>query len=252
MDREATSILRVDLGRRKDSDLIVNLDTVVLSSTLDERPIEAVTIISGENCGLRLDDVIEEAHEQGFLVWLVEDCEQANVILGLRSIFEVSNVFADDFSVGDEEALTVNDVRDHHDLIKLDIWELQRLLGTLNIKRHDSEVSFVEFIFQMRQSSTVRPIDRVLIPEAAADLIVDLDTSMVRNIILTDVNDLRDDRVGVWPIVSCLTLVIPAFVGVLSLALCLVFLDDRNQVISDLQELLHVAEAQLDVLLLLA
>lgn len=58
------------------------------------------------------------------------------LILVLGRILKVVDVFADDLAVGDEIPLTVDHVRDHHDLIRLLIRELERLLGRLDIVCH--------------------------------------------------------------------------------------------------------------------
>lgn len=73
---------------------------------------------------------------QTHLVALVEDYKRT-LVLGFRSVLKVVNVFTDNLPVGDEEALPVDHVRNHHDLIILLIGKLERGFRRLDIKGHD-------------------------------------------------------------------------------------------------------------------
>lgn len=118
MDRESAEHLAQ--ARVINTALFFHLDLVDLSSVLDERPIEIVAIECDEDERLGLSNVLEESYEQSFFVWLIEYFEEAiDAVLGLGAILKVLDILTDDLSVGDQEAFTVNDVRDHHDLVKL-------------------------------------------------------------------------------------------------------------------------------------
>ena len=78
----------------------------------------------------------EEPLNDRFLVRFVED-HKGTGVLRFRSVVEVGNVFRDDLPVGDQEPLTVNHVRNHHDLVDGSIGELQWQLRRLDIKRQN-------------------------------------------------------------------------------------------------------------------
>ena len=103
-----------------DAALFFHLDLIDLSSVLNERPIEVVAIECDEDERLCLSDVLEESYEQSFFIRLIEYFEEAvDAVLGLWAVLEVLDILTDDLSVGDQEAFTINDVRYHHDLVKL-------------------------------------------------------------------------------------------------------------------------------------
>ena len=90
---------------------------------------------------------------------------------------------------------------------------------------------------------TNRSIQGVFVPETASDLVINLYSRVVAHIVLTNINDLIYDgirlRLGAG---RSLCLVVPALVGILSVLLCLVFLDNWQDVRSDFNELLHICK----------
>ena len=103
--------------------------------------------------------------------------------LGLGREFEVLDISGDDLSVGDEKAVTVDHVRDHHDLVSGHIGELERELGRLNVVGEDDEVGGVQDVGAFDDvGDAARDRDRV--PEADEDLAVDGDPDVVRNVVL--------------------------------------------------------------------
>lgn len=93
--------------------------------------------------------MLKELDEQRFLVRLVENREDTDIVLWFWGVLKIFNIISNNLPVGDEESLPINDVRDHHHLIELRIWELERRLGCLDIKCHDSQVSCIEFVLKM-------------------------------------------------------------------------------------------------------
>jgi hypothetical protein len=58
------------------------------------------------------------------LVWFIED-GKLSFIFVLWSILEILNVLTDNLPVGDQESLSIDHVRDHHDLIRKLIGKLE-------------------------------------------------------------------------------------------------------------------------------
>jgi hypothetical protein len=75
----------------------------------------------------------EESFENRFLIRLVEDHERTWVF-GFWRVVEVGNILGNDFTVGDEEPLPIDHVRNHHDLIHSGIGKLQWCLACFDIK----------------------------------------------------------------------------------------------------------------------
>ena len=83
-------------------------------------------------------DVIEPPLYQTQLVGFVEDDELA-LELRLGRVLEVFDVSRDDFAIGDEVALAVDHVGDHHDLVNVGVGKLEGQFGCLDVKgQHDA------------------------------------------------------------------------------------------------------------------
>lgn len=87
--------------------------------------------------------MLEPAADDCFFVRFVEYGEWT-FVFRLGCIFEVFDVFGDNFAVGDEVTLAVDHVGDHHDLVKSLVRKLERLLGDLNIVGHDDRFSTLD------------------------------------------------------------------------------------------------------------
>jgi len=119
----------------------------VFGSILDEWPIKVVSVESREDEWLRITNMVEKPNEQLLFIGFVEDFEEADVIFWLRTVLEILNIFPDHLSVCDEEAFSIDNIRNHHNLIELGVGELQGRLRSFNIERHDPKVRFVELLW---------------------------------------------------------------------------------------------------------
>ena len=124
----------------RESDLLKHVDAMDDGPRFNEREIEAVSIVCGNDGRLDLANMLEEASDERRFVFLVKYHDRT-LVLRLWGVFEVFDVFADNFTVRDQKALSINHVRNHHDLIALLIWKLQGRLGRFDIKCHDDWVS---------------------------------------------------------------------------------------------------------------
>ena len=71
--------------------------------------------------------------KQIFLVGDVKHLKRSRK-LGQRGVLKVPNIFRDDFSVNDEEALTLHHVRDHVNAVVFGIRKLKRSFLALDIE----------------------------------------------------------------------------------------------------------------------
>jgi hypothetical protein len=113
---------------------------------LHERPIEEISVVSDEDVGLHIQNVVEESLDERQLVDFVEYDEVA-FELGLGRVLEVVYVGRDDLAVGDEVALAVNHVRNHHDLVDIGVRKFQGEFGGLNVICKDNAVGPFNDIF---------------------------------------------------------------------------------------------------------
>ena len=161
-------------------------------------------------------------------VWLIENCKDAYVKFRLRRILKVLNIRSDYISIGDQETLTVNNVGNHHDLVKIWIWKLESSFSCLNIKGHHSEISLVEFILEMLNLQARGSIKCELIPVRNSNFVIDAASDMVRNIVLADIYNFAPVGRLIVLLIHTVCLVVPAFVGVSSFFFSFVPLDDRH------------------------
>lgn len=85
------------------------------------------------------------------LVRLIEHCEFTWVLI-LWRILKIVNVFTHNLPIGDQVAHPVNHVRNHHDLIRLLIGELEWLLCCFDIIGHNNWISTLDTIRYSFQS----------------------------------------------------------------------------------------------------
>ncbi len=104
------------------TNLVVHINTIGAGSSLDEGPIEEITVVRRDDRGTSFFDMQEKPLQDCLLIRLVEDHERAG-IFWLRGIIKVGNILRDDFSVGDQKPLAVNHVGYHHNLIDGGVWE---------------------------------------------------------------------------------------------------------------------------------
>lgn len=124
------------------------------------------------------------------LVCLVEDRE-GPFVFGLGRVLKVLDVGTDDLAVGDEEALctkgeivsegneasrrerrtrlSVDHVRNHHDLVRLLVRELERRLGRLDIEGHDDGLGTTDTLLDERDGD-LAVVGRDLVPESDSDV----------------------------------------------------------------------------------
>lgn len=95
-----------------------------LRPCLDKWPIKLIAIESRKDGRLGLTDVLEELSQKSGLIRLVEDGEHAHIVFRLGCVLEILDVLAYHLAVGNEEALAIHDVRNHHDLVKGAVREL--------------------------------------------------------------------------------------------------------------------------------
>jgi hypothetical protein len=107
----------------KNSDFILHLNFVVVWPSLDERPVEEVTIKGSEYRGPGLPDVLEELFQQSLLIRLVEYRKSTDIVVFPRRILKIWNIFADNLPICDKEAWPIDNIGYHHDFIEFDIWE---------------------------------------------------------------------------------------------------------------------------------
>ena len=101
------------------TDFLLNLHVVVLSSILNEREIEEVSVESYEDKRLGLPDVLEELNQKTALICFVENSESADNILWLSFglVVKITHILIYHFSVGNQVPLAVDDIGDHHNLV---------------------------------------------------------------------------------------------------------------------------------------
>lgn len=69
--------------------------------------------------------MLKEFKKKLLFIWLIEHFEEAiDAVLRLWAVFEVLDVITNDLSICNQEAFAINDVWDHHNLIKFGVWEL--------------------------------------------------------------------------------------------------------------------------------
>jgi hypothetical protein len=168
---------------RFEANLVVHADSVNLGSNIDEGEIEAVSVVRRHDCRLRLTNMLEPSpyqcrlrcqqlpmSESGStcLVRFVEDYELSRV---LRSgcIFEVVDVFANNLSIRDQEALPIDHVRYHHDLIRLLVGKFEGLFRCLDIVCHDHRFcSLDSFHYTLESRDALMRSDRI--PQSDSDV----------------------------------------------------------------------------------
>lgn len=96
--------------------------------------------------GFDIEDMVIKPFQQGYFVWLVVDDELA-LELGFRTVLEVVNVCGDDVAVCDQIALSVDHIRDHHDLVDRRVGKLQGQFGSLDIKGQYNAIGSLNQIF---------------------------------------------------------------------------------------------------------
>jgi hypothetical protein len=133
----------------------VHVDSVNFGSDFDKRKIETITVVGGHDCWLGIANVLEPLFDDGclyrngltkilliskqqltYLIRFIEDYEFSFIFI-LGRILEILDIFADNFSIRDQEPLAVNHVRNHHDLIGKLIRKLEWLFGSFDIVRHN-------------------------------------------------------------------------------------------------------------------
>ena len=97
----------------------------------------------------------------------------------------------------------------------------------------------------------LRAIECEIVPEGASDLVVDLGADVIGHIILTNVENLVEVCILVVLLVNEVSLIVPTFICVLCQLIGFVLLDERHQLCSHGHEILHISEAELQVLLCL-
>lgn len=88
--------------------------------------------------------------KDAYLVWLIENDKRPFVAL-FRCILEIVDVFAHDFTVSDQVALTIHHVRNHHDLVDRLVGEFEGSLGRLNIVRHNDGIGTLDTLLEMME-----------------------------------------------------------------------------------------------------
>lgn len=165
----------------------------MLSSVLNEWPVKEVSVERREDEWSCFSDVFKKFEEKRPFVWLVEHCKASNIVFWFRSILEILYITSNDVSVRYEESSVVNNVRNHHDGVELGVRKLERSLGRLNVKSHDSEVGFVQFVVHVLEVFEDGSFHGDLVPLRAPDFIVNHDSNVVAHIMFSDLNDLAEE-----------------------------------------------------------
>lgn len=87
--------------------------------------------------------MLEELDKQSIFINLIEHCEYAHIVFLFRFVLKVLYIITNNSPVCDQEPPSIQYIRYHHYLVKSRIRELQRCFGCLNVKCHDSQISFV-------------------------------------------------------------------------------------------------------------
>ena len=132
-----------------EADLAGHVHTVDGGARLDEGPVEEVTVVGDEYVRPHLENVVEPLLKQSQLILLVEN-DEVPLKLWLGRVFEVVDVSRDDLPVGDEVALPVDHVRDHHDLVNVGVGELEGQLGGLDVEGEDDAVGTLDEVLPLR------------------------------------------------------------------------------------------------------
>ena len=75
-----------------------------LGSDVDEWEIETVSVVRRHDCRFAVPDMLEPPSNKSRLVCLVEDGEVSWIFV-FRRVLEIIDIFANDFSIRDEETL---------------------------------------------------------------------------------------------------------------------------------------------------
>jgi hypothetical protein len=110
----------------------------------------------------------EELREKTHLVRLVEDGKRS-LVVGFRGVFEVLDVGTDDLTVGDEEPLSVDHVRDHHNLIRQLIGELERRFCCFDIESENDGFGTGDTLFEKAEGN-IAGDGGDLVPESDSNL----------------------------------------------------------------------------------
>ena len=98
------------MGGATNSNLILHRDLVVIGTRFDEWPVEVVTVKCHKNARLCLADVVKELFKQTSFIFFIKYGKLANIIVRFRSVLKVLNISSNDFSVGNQETLPVDNV----------------------------------------------------------------------------------------------------------------------------------------------
>jgi hypothetical protein len=121
-----------------DSDFFFHLDSVGLGTSLDEGPIESISVESGEDERLSFQNMVEPFHKECFFVRLVEDSKSAHVKFCRWRVLKVLDILSDNLPIGDKEPSSIDDIGNHHNLVEPHVRELEGRLCGLNIESHDA------------------------------------------------------------------------------------------------------------------
>ena len=102
----------------------IHVDTEDTRPCLNERPVKEISVVGSNNVRSSLLYMCKEALNDTSLIRLVEDHEWT-IIFWLGSVLEVIDIFRHDFAIRDQETLTVDHVRYHHDLVDDCVRKLQ-------------------------------------------------------------------------------------------------------------------------------
>ena len=168
-----------------ESDFLIHVDTLYTRSCFDKRPIEEVSVVCDHDCWSSYLYMFEEPFQHRLLVRLVEN-HKRSLVLRLRCVLEVCNVFRYDLAVCDEKSLTVDHVRYHHDLIDGSVWKLQWEFCRFDIVRHDDGICWCEaFLYALDAYYAMLGLDSI--PVSNSDVLVNSHSHVVRNVVFSDI-----------------------------------------------------------------
>lgn len=109
MNAESTAVLSVYADGAEDA-YILSLHAMLLGASLDEGPVEVVTVEAGENRRPSFDYMVKESLQEATFIRFVKHCEHSDVILRFWRILKVLNIGANDLPISDEKTLAINDI----------------------------------------------------------------------------------------------------------------------------------------------
>ena len=92
-----------------------------------------------------------------------------------------------------------------------------RLLRRLNIKSEDTQLCLVQLLLHVSHGFEVSVLNLDIVPVTHSHLAIDLHTNLVRDIVLTNVDDLVEEVRVLARTVRVVSLVYVLFVGLLTL-----------------------------------